>query len=256
VAIVLGVAAALVPGLLLLWYFVKRDRFPEPPGLVWKTFGFGFLIIIPVIPLEFLLRWPFLDAASLPAKALGLGLIGAALPEEALKLAVLVWYCARKDAFDEPMDGIVYGAAVSLGFATFENVLYVAGGGLGTALLRAFTAVPGHAALGAIMGCYIGLARFLPHRRRLYMGLAFVVPVALHGLYDYPPMLARLYGVAGVNPGPGVGAGIFLGMLAVLAIEITWALILQSRLARSQKQRLRAARPAPNPTDPAGAGMG
>ncbi len=240
-SILIGIVAALVPGLLLLWYFLRRDRFPEPRGLVVRTFLLGFAITIPAGLIGWLLQSPLADAASVHAAALAQAFLGAAIPEEALKLAVLVWYCRRKDDFDEPMDGLVYGATVSLGFATLENVLYVLNGGLGVALLRAVTAVPGHAALGAIMGFYIGLAHFLPHRRRRYLWLAFVVPVLLHGLYNYPAMIASFYNKAGIEPPDGTLAFVGLGLLAMLIIEIGWALVLQGRLARSQKQRLRMA---------------
>jgi len=39
-------------------------------------------------------------------------------------------------------------------------VMYVGQGGLGVAALRAFTAVPGHALTGVIMGAYVGGAKF------------------------------------------------------------------------------------------------
>ena len=59
--------------------------------------------------------------------------------------------------FDEPYDGIMYGVAVSLGFAAIENVLYVYmdGGGYQTGLLRMFTAVPAHAVFGVMMGYFV-----------------------------------------------------------------------------------------------------
>ena len=84
------------------------------------------------------------------------------IPEETFKYLVLTRYSARHRAFDEPMDGIVYGAVASLGFAALENLLYVGSGDLGTAVARAATAVPGHAFTGAIMGYYVGQARFGP----------------------------------------------------------------------------------------------
>ncbi|MBK7649981.1 MAG: PrsW family intramembrane metalloprotease [Flammeovirgaceae bacterium] len=34
--------------------------------------------------------------------------------------------------FNEPFDGIVYSVMVGMGFATFENILYVVEGGIGT----------------------------------------------------------------------------------------------------------------------------
>ena len=88
------------------------------------------------------------------------------------------------------MDGVVYGAVASLGFATIENVLYVSQGGLETALMRAVTAVPAHACFGAIMGYMYAQARY---GRTRFLGLtrALLVPVLLHGLYDAPLFLMQ-----------------------------------------------------------------
>ena len=86
--------------------------------------------------------------------------LGAAIPEELFKFLVLRWYVWRKPHFDEPLDGVVYGATASLGFATLENILYVGSHGLEMAVLRALTAVPGHAFTGVVMGAFLGRARF------------------------------------------------------------------------------------------------
>src|SRR5450759_4225109 len=45
-----------------------------------------------------------------------------AAPEEAAKVIVLVFFCSRYIAYDHPMEGVVYGAAVGLGFAAYENL--------------------------------------------------------------------------------------------------------------------------------------
>ena len=52
----------------------------------------------------------------------------AAIPEEFFKLLTVLIFVYKKPAFDEPYDGIIYGAVASLGFATLENILYVSGG--------------------------------------------------------------------------------------------------------------------------------
>ena len=49
----------------------------------------------------------------------------AAWVEELLKFLVLYFIVLRRSEFNEPMDGIVYGVTVSLGFATYENYSYV-----------------------------------------------------------------------------------------------------------------------------------
>lgn len=197
------VPATVLPSILLLWFFHSRDRYPEPSRVVWATFGYGMAITVPVVVCALLLQYPatwFVDAQQQPVlHGLLQAFLGAAIPEESLKLSVLLCYCLRHSAFDEPMDGVVYGAAVSLGFATFENVLYVLDGGLTVAILRALTAVPGHALLGVIMGFYVGQLHLHRDRRRSLLLMAWGVPVLLHGLYDFPLMAADgLQGAAGL----------------------------------------------------------
>jgi RsiW-degrading membrane proteinase PrsW (M82 family) len=129
------------------------------------------------------------------ARAAVIGFFGAAIPEELFKFAILFFYCRRLTDFDEPMDSIVYGVTASLGFATLENVLHVLKGGIGVAIMRAFTAVPGHALFGAVMGFYFGLSHLAPGRRRL-LWTAYLLPVSLHGLYN-TPLIALNSGVSG-----------------------------------------------------------
>ncbi|MGC7950656.1 PrsW family glutamic-type intramembrane protease, partial [Bacillus sp. II_CA] len=62
--------------------------------------------------------------------------------------------------FDDPYDGILYGASISLGFATIENVLYLLSFGLDTAFMRALLPVSSHALFGVVMGYYYGRAKF------------------------------------------------------------------------------------------------
>jgi RsiW-degrading membrane proteinase PrsW (M82 family) len=78
----------------------------------------------------------------------------------------------------------------SLGFATLENILYVAKGGLAVAVLRAFSSVPGHACMGAIMGSYVARGRFSGKRNHpIWIGL--LAAFLLHGLYDFPLFAIR-----------------------------------------------------------------
>ena len=74
---------------------------------------------------------------------------------------------------------------VSLGFATLENVLYVSSYGLGTALVRAVTAVPAHTMFAIVMGYFMALGKAFPNRRSLYAPMSIIAPVILHGIYDF-----------------------------------------------------------------------
>jgi protease PrsW len=184
--LVLG-GSAVVPSLLLLWYVYARDRNPEPRGLLLKTFLLGAAICAPVVPMAMWLEslgreWE----TGVWSTALVRAFLGAAIPEELFKYLVLRRYVWNKPAFDEPLDGVVYGTTASLGFATLENILYVGDGGLGVAVLRALTAVPQHAFTGVIMGAFLGRARFAQDEAQrfglLAAGLGWAI--LLHGAYD------------------------------------------------------------------------
>ena len=190
---------------------------------------------------------PFLDVAidavagdTIVWKALLSAFILAAVTEELMKYWILQRYCTRQSAFDEPMDGMVYGAVASLGFAALENVLYVVGGGWGVAALRAVLSVPGHVSYGAIMGYYVGQARFTPgwpHSAR--RGLWFAI--LLHGLFDFPLLANRAWKEqAGGADADAVTAVLILAgafsAIAVNIVAITWALRLLGRCRRDQQQ--------------------
>lgn len=223
---------AIGPSLLLLWYFYRRDLNPEPRGVLIRTFFLGILITIPVGLVAVPLRMPDAFQADPIIAGLFSAFVWAAIPEEAFKFLVVTRYCARHPAFDEPMDGVVYGASASLGFATFENILYVAQGGWGVAVARAFTSVPCHACLGAIMGYFVGQARFgAKGKASSWTGLW--VAALLHGLYDFPLFVLRGMKTHGTAQ-EGLEWGMFVFFLAVLVFELTWAMRIVRRLRREQ----------------------
>jgi len=231
--------SAVIPSLLLVLYFHRRDLFPEPGKVIWATFGLG----IATIPGVLLLALPVaavLKGAIPDAIVAGLfsAFLTAAIPEELFKLFVVRGYAARHAAFDEPMDGVVYGAVASLGFATLENVLYVASGGAGVAVLRAFTAVPAHAFMGAIMGYYVGRAKFHPEERVRAGVLAYFVPMILHGLYDFPVLSLRELTERGL-PTDAALPFLPITLIAFLTLWI-WA-IRGLRRARADQERLHVA---------------
>lgn len=220
-AVLLLALSAITPSILLVWYFHHHDEYPEPARLLWGTFGLGVLAIVPVLLVDAALE-PLLASITDPLwRGLADAFLVAAIPEEACKMAAVLLFSFRHREFDEPMDGIVYGVVASLGFATLENVMYVGSGGLGVALLRAVMAVPGHAFYGAILGAYLGEARFAVGSRRLgLIARGYTAAVVLHGLYDFPLLVkdvgARALPAGKVNP-PAALIPITLVTLAVAA---------------------------------------
>lgn len=234
--------AAVLPSLLLAWYFHSRDLRPEPSRVVWAVFGLGVASVVPVLVVAIPIGG-LLGATLGHPFALGTGeaFLAAAIPEEFFKFLVLYLYAARHKDFDEPMDGIVYGVIASLGFATLENLLYSFQGGIGVAALRAFTAVPGHAFCGAIMGYFVGRARFgPPERRRAEITRALLWPMLLHGLYDTPLLTVKHWNEVGIAyHDAGAVLLLVLATLGVLVWEAIWAVKLVRRTRREQAELIR-----------------
>lgn len=185
--------AAVLPGLFLAWKINKMDRYErEPFGLLVKCFFFGALSIIPALILEGLgiriLGAVFYSSSLLFEVLLYFGVI--ACSEELSKYFFLkraTWY---NPEFNYRFDAVVYAVFVGIGFAVFENISYVMNYGLLTAVIRAVTAVPAHTIFAIFMGHYYGQAKQYnragdPVRENLYKKAACVLPILLHGFYDF-----------------------------------------------------------------------
>ncbi|MCB9246327.1 MAG: PrsW family intramembrane metalloprotease [Flavobacteriales bacterium] len=180
---------AIAPGLAIAIFIYWRDKFEREPRrlLIWAFF-LGIVSIVPAVILE---NWWGARGAGISESLTGTAFyafIVVGLSEEFAKYFFVRRYLYNHPEFDEPYDGITYSVMVSMGFATLENILYVLEGGMSTALMRMFTAVPAHAVFGIIMGYYMGLAKFVPERRALYHFMAVFGAMLLHGAYDFALM--------------------------------------------------------------------
>ena len=166
---------AVAPPLLIVAYIIKADRFPEPKGTCFLTFVAGTIIIVPAA----ILNDKLIPDASYAYLA--------GFTEETLKFLTIYFYVSRNTNFDEPMDAIVYGTLVSLGFAMFENLQYVyysGGSPDAVAIIRAFTAIPLHACCGIIMGYYFGLYMF-KNKDTLNLFKSLFFAIGFHAVYNY-----------------------------------------------------------------------
>ena len=80
-----------------------------------------------------------------------------AIAEESSKYFFLKKRTWNNPEFNCQYDGVVYAVFVSLGFALWENINYVLSYGFSTAIVRAITAIPGHACFGVFMGVFLSL---------------------------------------------------------------------------------------------------
>ena len=187
------IAAAVLPAIFLLVHVYRADKLEkEPAPLLISLVLYGIAATFIALVLEragsFLLGLWFEEGSVAYNAIMYFGIV--AFSEEGAKYILLRRRTWRSDAFNCQFDGVVYAVFVSLGFALWENLGYVAMYGLSTALVRAVTAVPGHACFGVFMGVYYGRAKrydndgdFVKAKRCRTM--AVLMPALLHGAYDF-----------------------------------------------------------------------
>jgi len=243
--------AAVAPALLILWLVIAAGERPGPPAKVWTAFFLG----AASISLLGVARAPFMSILAAPENPwVGQVLhsvFGVALPEEAVKILVIVAISARRRPFADPMDTVIYGAAAGLGFAAYENLAYLvqhADMWRSLAALRSVLTVPFHGALGVIAGAYLAIARsgtaLGAHRHhrdraRVYSRvLVLLGPLALHAGFDFPLLTLQQ------NPDMDASTRLMLGSVSVLIGfgSIAFAVRLVRRVGRHHAPRTEIAR--------------
>jgi len=205
---------AILPAAFLLYRVYNMDRLEkENKALLIKLLIFGAVATIPAVLWEQIgdrLMQNFWPGNGYYLYQAVYYFAVVALAEECCKYFFLKRFTWRLPDFNCSFDGIVYAVFISLGFALLENVEYVFLYGVATALVRAVTAVPGHACFGVLMGTQYSLARQAENRgrpaeaarRRVF---AVLFPVLLHGAYDFIATITS-----------SLSSPLFLGILVVI----------------------------------------
>jgi RsiW-degrading membrane proteinase PrsW (M82 family) len=209
-AVAMGPALAIAPILLALGSRLSSRGTTVIAIAMGLMAALGSLVGLIFLPLVAAIKLPILQLA---VKAF----LAAAAPEEAAKLLILMTIVLRHHEAVAQRDSVLLAGWLGLGFALFENFFYVTQGKswlmIGT--MRAVTAVPTHVALGLIMGRY--LTRAMQGRSALL--LAFCVPAALHGLYDWALMQLA------AASAPFSIATLIWGCVLAVTLIITWLFV-------------------------------
>jgi len=183
-AILLGLAPSAA---WLVWVWRRDDHEREPIGLLLWAFALGALsagVVWWAAPV-----WGgWIGAEGSWAEAFAV----TAPVEELTKLLFLLPLLLHREV-DEPLDGVVYGAAVALGFSAVENAYY--GHWTGSAVVvgqRTFSATLVHLCCTAGAGFACVMARFAVRSRAgaargraaLWVGAGVVFAWGIHGIYD------------------------------------------------------------------------
>jgi len=240
-------AIALAPGVaIILFIYWKDSHDREPVRHLFVCFLLGIASAVMAVLIDKALV-PIQTEMTEPnsiADKLFTAFIMAALVEEVCKFFMCRVYAYPKKDFNEPLDGIVYMVMVAMGFATIENVLYVFANpenGMQTGILRMFLAVPGHACWGVIVGYFMGLAKFKPRGKIVYLTIGLFFGILLHGTYD-----AALFLRESNELGGGEYDGLLLGgALATAVLGNVLALMAIRKHRKLSKQLFPKDRNAP-----------
>jgi len=214
--------STILPPILLGIIIWKSDRFQEPGEFLLASFLLGVSIILPLdllimitehhlapllgLDLEAYREWTaggYKDEGAIApiAEHVFQSFFRAAFLEEGIKFALLIFFCVRLSDLNEPIDAIVYGAAIGLGYAAIENVGYLMSSNYDEAWsismvkVRYYPLIM-HMGFGVLMGFLLSQNLFEERsifKRRLMLIMSLALPVTFHGIYNY-------YGTADIFP--------------------------------------------------------
>ena len=182
-AILVGV----VPALLWLWFWLyQEDREdPEPIILIIAAFILGAVLVLIAMWMEkFSINF---------VKDNTMQIIVWAGIEELLKLIGVSLMIFGNNIIRRPIDYPMYFIATALGFAAFENVLYLIKPmsasntvvGMLTGNLRFLGSTLLHAIASSMLGIALGLSFYLKQYRVLYLLIGIICAIILHSVFNF-----------------------------------------------------------------------
>lgn len=180
-----GLLLALVPAAIWLLVFYLQDRAePEPKQYVFGVFLLGLLLAAAVgQPLirDFFRVNDWASGSLALRLVAGICIIG--VTQEFLKYAAVRYSIFGSSEYDERIDGIIYGAAAGLGYATYLNVQYVIENGgvdLGIGAIRIAVIALAHASFAGVTGYFLGRAKF-ENRGPFWLPVGILLAAVLNG---------------------------------------------------------------------------
>ena len=186
----LVIIVSIIPVFIISGFVSSKVNSSKPFLLIVSLFFRGILSCIPACLLEMLFVNYYGEA---PKDLLSLFIytfFGIGLIEEICKWFNVYRGSYHSKSVNRSYDLVIYSVMVSLGFAFFENIIYIFQFGITTGLIRDFLSVPGHAMFGAFMGYYLGKCKYHSsksnHIRKIfYLILSILIPSLFHATFDF-----------------------------------------------------------------------
>jgi len=231
--IMLNIIIAVIPTFLTLLCLQSLYRHRKQAKEIWITFGMSLLfmffvtiilVVLGIVSLKYNISNPLLyDNISNPLiYSILWAFLVTAIPEEIFRMLLIKVSRIGRKPFGKLMDGMIFGSAASLGFATVENLLeipdediYTALGGIIVVLL--------HSMIGAIMGYHLAKSRFNKKTRYKEIAIALLIPIGLHSLYNFPGELIDGVYYSGSNM--WVPMHLFLRIVSLSTLFIAFRLV-------------------------------
>lgn len=184
--LIYAILGGVIPALVWLWFWLREDTHPEPLGLIIAAFIIGALSVMFVVPLQKYASTLFTSHREIIVAWVSI--------EEIIKFIVVAVVALGTRYMKEPIDFPIYFITVALGFAAFENILFIikplnAGNmlvGFLTGNLRFLGSTLLHAMASAIIGIGIGLAwdgTFI--KKSFFAILGLIGAISLHSVFNF-----------------------------------------------------------------------
>ena len=202
--LILYILLGILPSLIWLFYYVRKDLHPEPKKMIIKVFFYGILTTIPVFFLQLSLskildtlgHYGVFDGFPIAADILKWFIV-IALTEEILKYLVVRLTVLKGPELDEPLDVMLYMVVVALGFAALENILYlfspdnnasfssVLKTSVGISFIRFIGATFLHTLCSSVLGYFIAMSMYNPKEKIRIVITGVSAATILHGFYNF-----------------------------------------------------------------------
>ena len=188
----------LLPSIVWLLFYLKKDSHPESKKMVLKIFLYGMVSGIIAFAIGMWLSWTITFFGGKYIEGLPLlfffinQFIIVALVEESSKFLIVKEKAINNKEFDEPVDAMIYMIISALGFAALENVLVLFSLGQvavvkDAAIISSFRFLGAtflHALASGTVGYYLALSICNSKSRLRLIIKGLIMASILHGMFN------------------------------------------------------------------------